>query len=279
MRWSEKETYNQCPYKYKLTYIDKLQKIEQLETSQHHLRWGQAIDEGLTRHFLGKPWSDIETGFLEYYPKNLDEKDEAKTVEHGLQALKNYIQFYKAEDEKWDMVAIHPEGFVEEHDSILHPDAIRKLRITGEIYGWDYKTTGKDTTGNYWKNFEISDQVSRYSSWIEKEYGQCSGFYIDSLSVKFLKRKNKYGDGPGFLSNFQRQVFNRSKDQIAYAWNSDSDWTTLKKFSIENNVWPKSLSSRCPWCEFYELCLSSSDEQIKEILYQTKKETVTHESV
>lgn len=270
MRYSEKEAYNNCPYKYMLQQ-EGLAKISG-GSDAHDKNWGAAIHSGLQSHYLGKSLIEVKESFLKEYPNHLKEDDLAKSVESGLECLKKYIEFYKSQDQNWEVISTEEEGKVsiggEDHD--LHIDLVARNKQSGDIYLWDHKTSAKPASPTYWRGFELSGQLTRYCVYVKDKYGSCAGAIINNISVKHLKIKNKYGEGPGFVVNFERQLFNRTPQQIAFWRESDEAWMKQIQFSKDTNNWPRALGKLCAWCEFYELCLASGDEQIKELLYQIK---------
>lgn len=271
MRYSEKEAFNSCPQKYRWQHDGLTKQIE--GSDAHDMNWGAGIHAGLEAHYQGKGWSEIEGAFKKEYPSNLKEDDLAKTVEGGVECLKKYIAHYSEQDQNWEVLATEEAGVVridgEDHD--LHIDLVARNRQSGDVYLWDHKTTSKVASPAYWKSYELSGQLTRYCVFVKEKYGNCAGAIINNISVKHLKIRNKYGEGPGLVVNFERQLFNRTPAQIKYWMDSDSDWMRLIRMCEQTNVWPKALNKLCGWCEFYELCLASGDEQIKELLYQIKQ--------
>lgn len=267
MRYSEKEAFNSCPLKYKWTQ-EGLKK-EKEDRSVHHLKWGQAIHAGLEAYYKGLPFPAVEKAFMDVYPIQLDQADTAKTVENGVEVLKQYVKHYGAMDQGWEVLATELEGLVgigdEEHG--LHIDLVGRLKQTGEIYFWDHKTSGKEPGVTYWKSFEISGQITRYTVYVQEKFGECAGCFINNIALKFLLRKNKYGEGPGLVVRFERQLFNRTPQQVEYWRRSDEDWMRVMEFCAKENVWPKALNTLCSYCEFYALCLASGDSQIKDLMY------------
>lgn len=271
MRYSDKESFNSCPFKYKLEKIDGLKKIEEGEDS-HDKNWGAAIHEALRSHYQGKSWQEITESFLRIYPKHLKEDDLAKTPETGIQCLKLYREYYANQDTAWEILSTEEEGIIEiggeEHE--LHVDLVARSKQSGDIYLWDHKTTGKTPSYTYWKAYELSGQISRYVSWCSEKYGSCSGAIINNITVGY--RSKRYKDEPaGFWCKFERQIFNRSKTQLDYWRQSDEEWMRLIKVCEQTDTWPKALNKLCAWCAYYELCLSNNDEQIRELLYCTDK--------
>lgn len=270
MRYSEKEAFNNCPYKYKL---QKEGLTKQTEGSDaHDKNWGAAIHNSLMLHYKGMDWNKVEAGFKELYPVSLVEDDLAKTVESGIGCLKRYIEHYRGQDQNWEVLSAEEEGSVqiggEDHD--LHIDLVARNKQSGDIYLWDHKTTSKPASPTYWKGFELSGQLTRYCVFVKEKYGNCAGAIINNISVKHLKIKNKYGEGPGLVCSFERQLFNRTPQQVAFWRESDEMWMKQIEFSKRENCWPRALNKLCAWCEYYELCLASADPQIKELMYEIK---------
>lgn len=272
MRYSEKEAFNSCPQKFKWQQ-DGLKK-EQDGRSVHHLNWGAAFHAGLEAHYKGASLAEVEEAFVALYPTNLDDSDPAKTRENGMETLRRYVGFYKEQDAVWEVLDTEHAGLIEigEEEHGLHIDLIARHRQTGEIYFWDHKTSAKEPSVTYWKSFEMSGQVSRYTDYVVQKFGSCAGCYINNVSVKFLKRKNVYGEGPGLIVKFERQLFNRTPEQLSWWRKSDEQWMKLMEFAKQSGVYPRALNTLCAWCEYYELCLASGDEQIKELLYTNKGE-------
>lgn len=272
MRNSSRESFNNCPRKYKHEQ-DGLQKIVE-SSDKNHADWGSAIHLGLKTHYDGGSLEDAKKAFLSLYPENLDETNMAKNKDSGLAVIERYIQHYGSIDSVWEILATEEEGSVEfsgeTHD--LHVDLIARHRQSCEIYLWDHKTTEKNVNPSYWMGFELSAQLTRYTVYVKEKYGQCSGAIINNIAVKHLKIKNKYGEGPGFVCSFDRQMFNRTPQQIAFWKESEEDWLKLIRFCETENAWPKALGKLCSYCSYYELCMASGDDQIKELMYEIKKE-------
>lgn len=269
MRYSEKEAFNSCPYKYKL-HQDGLSK--QVEGSDaHDKNWGAAIHAGLYAHYMQKEWGDVRAAFLSEYPANLNESDLAKTTESGIECLQKYIAHYQTQDQMWEVLGAEEVGSVniggEDHD--LHIDLVARNKQSGDIYLWDHKTSGKSASMTYWKGFELSGQLTRYCVYVKEKYGSCAGAIINNVAVGHRQRMYK-GEPAGFWVKFERQLFNRSTQQIEFWRKSDEEWMRMIEFCKKDNVWPKALNKLCAWCEYYELCLASGDEQIKELLYEVK---------
>lgn len=268
MRYSEQQAFNNCPFAYKLAYLDKIQKAQTGEESNDR-DFGAAIHSGLEVHYKGGSEGDVAAAFSAAFPVNLAGAEGSKTIDNGLECLRRYVQYYKEQDKNWKVLGTELLGVIEiggeKHD--LHIDLVAENLQGGGIYIWDHKTTGKTPSPTYWKAFEVSGQLSRYAAFVQEKFGQCSGVLINNITFKSLLRKNKYGEGPGLVLGFERQVFSRSKAQIEFWRNSDVQWMELMRRCKETGCFPKALNRMCTYCEFYELCMSCDDEQIRSLLY------------
>jgi hypothetical protein len=223
----------------------------------------------LEAHYKGGDIGAVEAAFTSAFPVNLGGAESSKTIDNGLECLRRYVQYYKEQDKNWKILGTEVLGVIEiggeKHD--LHIDLVAENLQGGGIYLWDHKTTGKTPSPTYWKAFEVSGQLSRYAAFVQNKFGQCSGVLINNITFKSLLRKNKYGEGPGLVLGFERQVFQRTKSQIEFWKRSDVEWMALMAMCKDANAFPKALNRMCTYCEFYELCMSCDDPQIRELLY------------
>jgi hypothetical protein len=268
MRYSEQQAFNNCPFAYKLAYLDQLAKAQVGEESNDR-DFGAAIHAGLEVHYKGGDINAVVAAFSAAFPVNLAGAEGSKTIDNGVECLKRYVAYYKEQDKNWKVLGTEVLGVIEiggeKHD--LHIDLVAENLQGGGIYLWDHKTTGKTPSPTYWKAFEVSGQLSRYAAFVEQRFGQCSGVLINNITFKSLLRKNKYGEGPGLVLGFERQIFQRTKAQVAFWRQSDTEWMALMQMCREANSFPKALNRMCTYCEFFELCMSCDDPQIRELLY------------
>lgn len=309
MRYSEQQAFGQCPYRYKLQ-TDGVKKNEDGK-SAHHKNWGAAWHKGAEMGYNmmkdgvspSKEFEVIRKEFLSLYPTSLDPHDQVKTVESGVLSLKKYFDQYEARDkEQWEVIATELEGLIEIDDEEhgLHIDLVARNRQTQEVYGFDHKTS-KNTPN--WKACEIDSQITRYTSYIQEQFGQCAGFIINHVQLGHIGSKDESGRNTymesnsfnwhywenqefgyskyhkmdmtvvwGAVGKFERQMFNRTPEQIRF-WNeSDMNWMKMIEFCKREGVWPRALNKMCAYCDYYDLCLASGDEQIKELLYNKNNE-------
>jgi hypothetical protein len=238
--------------------------------------------------------------FKKHYPESLGDKREF-SVESGLLSLEHFFKRYEQEDENWEVLACEEKGFVttETGDHELHIDKVVRHRQSDSIYFVDYKTTSKDLTPMFWKKFELSSQITRYTKYIQDKYHSCAGCIIDAVQVGCSKSKEEGGKNSylesmknpadyyerqspvysayhkkdmtivsGLFGKFQRQIFNRTQDAVNLWMKSDAQWEKMIEWSRKEKCFPMALGSICSWCEFYDYCMTNCDQMFLESLYK-----------
>jgi hypothetical protein len=265
MRWSAISCFNSCPKKYKLQ-LDGWTKQEDGEETTD-LRFGQAIHSALEAHYKGAKTDETIQKFRETYQEQTEKKE--KSLESGIETLKNYIEHYKEQDKDWRVIGAELADSVEtltgNHE--LHIDLVAEHLPSGSIYFWDHKSSAKPFSPMYWKKFEFSSQMLRYTKYVEDKFGSCAGCVINGISVGHRKRAYM-GEPAGYHQKFERQIFNYSKDLISMWLNSDAQWERMIKWAEDNDCFPSQLGSLCGWCEFYPYCMAGEDKMLLESLYQ-----------
>jgi len=267
MRWSSISCFNSCPKKYKLQ-LDGWTKQEDGEETTD-LRFGQAIHSALEAHYNGKKQEEVLDVFKSQYQEATDKKE--KSIESGLETLKNYIAHYSEQDKDWKPIATELKGEVDtltgSHE--LHIDLVAEHLPSGSIYFWDHKTTSKAFSPMYWRKFEIDSQMSRYTKFVKDKFGSCAGCVINGLSIGHRSRIYK-GEPAGYWQKFERQIFNRSQDILNMWLESDKQWEKLMAYADKEQCYPSALGSLCAWCAFYPYCLAGEDKMLLESLYEQK---------
>ena len=138
MRHSERSCFNTCPYKYHLER--KGLRRTELSDKAEDRTFGQAIHAGLKAHYDGLGWEAVCKAYSDLYPSDKEYKSKAKDYDGGIECLRNYIEYWSEQDEKWDVVGTEIEGQVKigDEDHELHIDLLAKNKQTGEgdkVYG------------------------------------------------------------------------------------------------------------------------------------------------
>lgn len=275
---SRLQAYKACPLSCFFKYEVGLEKDED-EKSEHHLVYGRAIHEALKLLYLGDTLEASKKKFLEVYPKNLDEEDKAKTVEHGPIILERYAEKWKHEDKRWRVVACEEkDGFqyAEEESFTVVLDLVWENIEHGGIYGVDHKVVGgKKATLSYdfWNQFEPNSQVTKYASYIRQKYGDCSGFYINAIGCGYRSRAYK-GEPAGFWTRFERQMFNRNASQMEREEADTEEWIRRIEDSRARGAWPMNTDA-CRFCQYRPICSAGwtweHDQELITIQYNVKK--------
>lgn len=251
------EKYKQCPLSCFFSYEQHLEKIDE-EKSEHHLRFGSAMHQGLELLYRGDSLEAAHKAFKSIYTVQLDEEDKAKTIENGVNALTAYVQRWKEEDKKWKIVEIETKdtfAYGDEESFTVKLDIIAENKDYGGIYGWDHKIVGnKKATLSYdfWTQFEPNSQITKYVSYIKSKYGDCSGFYINAIGMRWLQKK--YLDSPAGLNlRFERQMFNRNEQQIKQDSDDSQYWIERIEHSRTTGRWGMNTGN-CRFCEYRNIC-------------------------
>jgi hypothetical protein len=263
---SSLQAFKDCPERYRLKYVLGLKKREE-GIENHDINFGKAIHKGLEAHYKGK---DYREAFTSEYGIQLDIEDKAKTYEHGLLLLDKYIEFYNEQDKLFEILEVEQPDLIKvgEFDFIVKRDMVIKQQ--GCIYVLEHKTTKKSLNSwDYWGQFEPNSQVTAQTYSCMKKYGECSGVIINAMQVGFRERAYK-GEPAGFHCSFQRQMFNRTKEQCGDWYEQHIEWLERlrdNKEFVPNSTWLKN-EGQCRYCNMKEICNSLADEQIIEQLYE-----------
>ena len=266
---SQLQQYKNCPESYRLKCLLGLQKIEE-GVDEHDKNFGKAIHSGLEVYYKTGDMEKMKQAFVAGYPDQLAPDDLAKTQANGLTLLEAYVTHYKEEDKRWTVKAVEVTDTFELASGIPFTVKIDLVvEQQGCIYFVDHKTTGKAFNYQYWGQFEPNSQITAYTAYCQAKFGECSGGIINGLQLGFRQRAYK-GEPAGFHYSFQRQLFNRNRQQVE-AWKEDTlRW--MKSIDQANSVslgslpWMKN-EGQCRFCSYKEICISCADPQIIEQLY------------
>lgn len=257
-----------CGLRYYLKHVVGLRKHED-DADQHHLRYGGAMHEALEVLYAGgymnQPVDDparlldlAKETFLAAYPVQLDPADRAKTRDNGVLVLDWYVRHWREEDRRWKVVSVERP---EDTDAwSLRLDLVMENVEHGGIYAYDHKITKKYLNYDFWNTFEPNSQVTQYVDHVRKRYGECSGFYINAISMGYRQRAYK-GEPAGFWAKFERQMFNRNDAQVEQERWSTARWVDLAGEAqrlIELGDDPIRAygfnTDSCRFCEFRPVC-------------------------
>ena len=268
---SQVNTYKHCPRQYGYKYVDQLRKVRE-GIEGHDAGFGSKVHKALERYYGGIDQAEILAKFKDEYGEQLNLTDMAKTKDNGVLLLTQYFNYAKSLDAQFEVLSVEVSDTFEFVTGIPYTvkiDLVIKNKATGEVYAMDHKTTGKGLDYSYWQEFEVSSAITAYTDYCIRKYGQCSGVIINAIKCGFRQRAYR-GEPAGFHYDFQRQVFNRTKEQISF-WEKDTvKWMEWIEESKESGVFPLHQSKMtCGYCQYKELCISCNDEQVREVMYET----------
>jgi len=239
---SKLSTFQQCKYKYKLQYIDKV-KVEFEDTVETFM--GSLVHEALE-----KLYKDIKGGFLntkerliEFYLKNWDDNwnEEIKIVRNDANYYKilgkNFIEGYYERHKPFNqasIIGLETTDFLDLNDGNKYHIRIDRLSSDGKgsYYVCDYKTS-KNMKSQ--RDADDDRQLAMYSLWVKQKFKDCK-------DVKLIWY---------FLAHNMEVVSERSDGQLS---NLKLEIERLIK-EIENcEAFPTNKSPLCDWCGFKSMC-------------------------
>ena len=270
LSYSSISTFQACPQRYKYAYVDRLVKQDegQAELARN---WGSAVHAGLARLYKGEGMSAAREAFCQECPSEVGPDETVRTRENGLILLEQYVQRY-GQDEQWKVLEVEVKERFELNgvEFTVQLDLVAESKQGAGIFLWDHKTTQKAFSPTYWAKYEMDEQVSAYTYWVRKKYGECGGALINGMQVGSRKRMYK-GEPPGFYAKFERQVFNRSAQQLAQWEENVGLWAEKIKIAEMTGDYGLVPGALCSYCSFRELCMSCGDDQVREVLYKVKE--------
>jgi len=237
-------TFQQCRYKYKLQYIDKV-KVDVPDTVETFM--GKLVHETLEKLHKDLKYQKMNSKeeLLTFFENLWDEQwtDNVLIVkkeytsenyrEMGKKFIADYYEHYKPFDQ-WKTIGLETQDFLDlENDHQYH---VRIDRLAcdkeGNYYVCDYKTN------NSLKPQEELDedrQLAMYSLWVKQKFP-------DAKNVKLVWY---------FLAFDKEMVSERSDDQLVGLKRSTEELIS----EIENcQDFPTNVDTLCNWCKFKALC-------------------------
>ena len=261
LSYSAISTFQACPERYRLAYIERLEKVD---AGQEEIpaRWGQAVHAGLASLYKGEGLEKAQDVFRQGFPENVSQEETVRTVMNGIELLKLYALRY-GEDSGWKVLEVEVKERFELNgvEFTVQLDLVAESLQGAGIFLWDHKTTQKPFSPTYWSKYEMDEQVSAYSYWVKRKYGDCGGALINGIQVGFRKRMYK-GEPPGFYAKFERQVLYRSSQQLSQWSGNVSVWAGKIEQARQTGIYWLVPGSLCSYCSFRELCLSCDDQQV-----------------
>lgn len=265
---STTQIFKSCPLAYKLHCIVGLRKVQD-ESADHHLIFGKSWHSALEVVYRAKMECDqsrkpftlttalmkeAKAAFIKGYPRQLDLNDHAKTQESALFALDDYFRKFGTEDKQcWRILAVEsPEMY--DGGFITHLDMVAEDLQHSGVYGFDFKTTKKALSYDFWSRFEPNSQIARYTDFIKSKYGSCEGFYIRATQFGYRSRAYR-GEPAGFYVKHEAQLFNVNEDKIRMERESSAYWLRAIADATDDGIFGMN-TDHCTWCAYRPICVA-----------------------
>lgn len=271
---SQLNSFINCPRAYYNRYILKLGSLKE-DDRDSAKNFGSSLHKALETYYKGGSLEQSTKAFNESF--NPIEGDLLYTPNHGIELIEAYIKYYSAPTnelgDNYLTTLITKEGnpAIEIKDSFMIDDVEwivkidRIVKSNAGILGQDHKSTQKSLY-TFISKFTPNMQFSGYTAYIMEKYGQCGGIIPNVLWFGYRKKAYK-GELAGFHYQFQRDIVNRTKEQIDDFKQNVLYWTGKLSKCLEDNYWGKN-ENQCIYCQYKELCTSCNDENVKETLYR-----------
>jgi phage nucleotide-binding protein len=227
------ETFKNCPFKFKLSYVDELKTLKP-DDADNALFLGTALHTGIEK--------GVDEALQEYfnqYPVITDlHINEAMKLEVMIPKAKRMLprgEFeVKIEDEDF-------KGFI---DLLVPVD-----NYTFDIYDFKYS--------NNTSHYEESAQVHLYKYFFEKlnlEMKVRNLYYLCVPKVNIRQKKTE--ELHQFRQRIHDELMNAEPQliQVEYDPNKVIDWMFNVKHTVEAESFPKNESWLCKYCEFKDYC-------------------------
>jgi len=239
---SRLSTFEQCRYKYKLQYIDKVRS----GTKSIESFMGSIVHSALEKLYKDAGYQKINTieEILDHYVREWNENftpdivinKEEYAAENYMKMGKKYISDYYNRFFPFDQVSIlgiETEDLLDLGDGMQYHVRIDKFACKGDEYFiCDYKTE------NRMKDQAAADndrQLAMYAVWVKKKYP-------DAKKINLVWHMLK----------FDKDVFSERTDEQLKAL---AEETVAEIMKIEScRSWPTNKNTLCDYCEYKGIC-------------------------
>lgn len=238
---SKVECFNNCPYQYKLRYIDKLKTLPKDDPTDA-LIIGQALHKG---------------------------------VEEGVdKAVEMYYNSYPIINDKHIEEAIKLEYLIPKVVKLLPIDREHEIELKSrDFIGYiDLVIHNKDGTvdlldikySNNVDKYIDSKQVHLYKYYYEKQYGKkvnkIGYIFVPKTSIRQKKTESIY--------DFRKRLKETLSDMEITTEYVDFDKLKVDQFDVECNIlknckeFPKNETRLCGWCSYMNFCKSNGENTL-----------------
>ena len=236
-------TFQQCKYKYKLQYIDKIKSdLESIE-----IFMGKRVHETLEKLYNDLKFQKLNTKeeLLQFFEKIWDEnwhekifivKDEYNSQnykEMGKKFISDYYDHYKPFNHR-TVIAIETQDRMDLSDGNQYHVRIDHLACDkeGNYYVCDYKTNNSLKAQ---EELDEDHQLAMYSIWVKQKYPDAKSVKLVWYFLAFDKE---------MVSERNDEQLNELKKQIE---------KLIKEVGLCDNF-PTNVSSLCNYCQYKPIC-------------------------
>lgn len=240
---SRVECFGQCPYRYKLRYLDRLDVLPNTDDPTNALLLGSALHLGIEK--------GVKAGVKAYY-----DSYPVITDSHINEAIK--LEWMIPQVQK-----LIPEGATFERrisvsDFIGFIDLLIP-RGNGEYELWDFKYS------NHVDKYLTSAQLHLYKHYFEKQNPNCRivkmGFiFIPKTAIRQKKTESLYD----FRKRLKETLegLEVKTETVEYDPNKVIEFLTNIKTILEARDFPKNETKLCDWCDYQLYCQKGVDYMI-----------------
>ncbi len=257
---SKIECFENCPYKYKLKYLDKIKTLKDTDAANNPLYLGTALHTGIEK--------DAETAIKEYYAQY-----PIITDEHINEAIKLRYLIPKAKE------LLPPGDYevpIETEDFIGYIDLLSP-NDDGTYDLWDFKYSNNSY------HYKDSPQLHLYKYFKEKEslnqikIKNLHYLLVPKINIK-LKKTETLDE---FRDRLQEELSKASIKvlDIEYNPNYVINFTLNIKKSIECEEFNKNETYLCDWCEYQKYCKEGIDYMLLPVNERRNIEKISKRTV
>ena len=233
---SQSELHQQCPYRYELSYIKKLDTLPEYNPSSP-LDCGQLVHRSCETDFK----TAVQEYFMSYPIINDIHINEAYKVELLQDKIHNAIDSF--EGEKEHEVLIETPDFKGYLDMVVHNE-------DGTVDIVDFKYS------NNIKNYMNSGQLHEYKYFYEltqpKKVRKLWFMFIPKTQIRQKKTEDLYTFRKRIRSTLEPMEV--TIKEVIYDPNKVIEFSMRIKHILEANEFPKNETFLCKWCNFQPVC-------------------------
>lgn len=239
MSYSRVSSFETCPYKWKLHYLDGLETIDKCDPADA-LKLGTALHEGIE--------TDVETAIQKYFMSYpiIDDKHENEAIKlrHLIPKVKNILP--EGGEFEVELNCDDFKGFIDYLIPIQ--DRSEGMSNTFDIYDFKYS--------NNVSRYLESGQLHVYKYFAEKLLGiKIRNLYFVFVPKTMIRQK-KTEDLFQFRQRLHETLSTMEPtiEQVEYDPNKVIEFMTSTKHVVEAEEYEKRESRLCDWCEYQNYC-------------------------